>query len=67
MAFKGTWHSLCVETDTEVIAHLIGIYYDGDLTDAVFRAVDMMRGSYAIGVVCSHEPDKLVAVRKDSP
>jgi glucosamine--fructose-6-phosphate aminotransferase (isomerizing) len=55
------------ETDTEVIAHLIGIYYDGDLTDAVFRAVDMMRGSYAIGVVCSHEPDKLVAVRKDSP
>ena len=55
------------ETDTEVIAHLIGIYYDGDLLDAVYRAVDKMRGAYAIGVVCSKEPDKLIAVRKESP
>jgi glutamine---fructose-6-phosphate transaminase (isomerizing) len=55
------------ETDTEVIAHLIGIYYDGDLTDAVYKSVEKMRGAYAIGVVCSQEPDKLVAVRKDSP
>jgi glucosamine--fructose-6-phosphate aminotransferase (isomerizing) len=55
------------ETDTEVIAHLIGLYYDGDLVDAVFKAVDKMRGAYGIAVVCSKEPDKLVAVRKDSP
>ncbi|PKM85431.1 MAG: glutamine--fructose-6-phosphate transaminase (isomerizing) [Firmicutes bacterium HGW-Firmicutes-11] len=55
------------ETDTEVIAHLIGIYYDGDLVDAVYRAVEKMKGAYAIGVVSSHEPDKIVAVRKDSP
>lgn len=55
------------ETDTEVIAHLIDIFYDGDLTDAVFKAVEKMRGAYGIGVICSKEPDKLVAVRKDSP
>jgi glucosamine--fructose-6-phosphate aminotransferase (isomerizing) len=55
------------ETDTEVIAHLIGLYYDGDLVDAVYKAVDKMRGAYGIGVICSKEPDKLVAVRKDSP
>jgi glucosamine--fructose-6-phosphate aminotransferase (isomerizing) len=55
------------ETDTEVIAHLIGLYYDGNLTDAVFKAVEKMRGAYGIAVVCSREPDKLVAVRKDSP
>jgi glucosamine--fructose-6-phosphate aminotransferase (isomerizing) len=55
------------ETDTEVIAHLIGLYYDGDLTEAVFKAVDQMRGAYGIVVVSSKEPDKLVAVRKDSP
>ncbi|MDD3168355.1 MAG: glutamine--fructose-6-phosphate transaminase (isomerizing) [Eubacteriales bacterium] len=55
------------ETDTEVIAHLIGLYFDGDLVDAVFKAVDKMRGAYGIAVVCSKEPDKLVAVRKDSP
>ena len=55
------------ETDTEVIAHLIGLYYDGDLLDAVYKAVDKMRGAYGIGVICSKEPDKLIAVRKDSP
>ena len=55
------------ETDTEVIAHLIGLYYDGDLMDAVYKAVDKMRGAYGIGVICSKEPDKLIAVRKDSP
>ncbi len=55
------------ETDTEVIAHLIGLYYDGNLRDAVFKAVDEMRGAYGIVVVSSREPDKLVAVRKDSP
>jgi len=55
------------ETDTEVIAHLIGLYYDGNLMDAVYKAVDKMRGAYGIGVICSKEPDKLIAVRKDSP
>ncbi len=55
------------DTDTEVIAHLIGIYYDGDLHKAVNRAVEDMRGAYAIGVIAAGEPDKMVAVRKDAP
>ena len=55
------------ETDSEVIAHLVGIYYDGDLEDAVYKAVEKMRGAYAIGVVAADEPDKIVAVRKDAP
>jgi len=55
------------ETDTEVIAHLIGVFYDGDLKDAVYKAVEKMRGAYAIGVISSNEPDKIVAVRKDAP
>ncbi|MEA4987341.1 MAG: glutamine--fructose-6-phosphate transaminase (isomerizing) [Anaerovorax sp.] len=55
------------ETDTEVIAHLISVFYEDNLTDAVYKAVEKMRGAYALGVVCSKEPDKLVAVRKDSP
>lgn len=55
------------ETDTEVIPHLIDYYYNGDILDAVMKAVTKMEGSYAIGVVCANEPDKLVAVRKDSP
>lgn len=55
------------ETDSEVIAHLISLYYDGSLEDAVYKAVEKMRGAYGIGVLCSKEPDKIVAVRKDSP
>jgi glucosamine--fructose-6-phosphate aminotransferase (isomerizing) len=55
------------ETDTEVIPQLIDYYYDGDLVKAVMKAVSKMQGAYAIGVVTTHEPDKMVAVRKDSP
>lgn len=55
------------ETDTEVIPHLIDMYYDGDLTSAVKSAVKNLEGSYAIGVISSLEPDKIIAVRKDSP
>lgn len=55
------------ETDSEVIAHLIGVYYDGDLLAAVNRAVSEMRGAYAVAAIAAAEPDKIVAVRKDAP
>ncbi len=55
------------ETDTEVIAHLVDYYYEGDLLEAVNKAVEKMEGAYAIGVIAKDEPDRLIAVRKDSP
>lgn len=55
------------ETDTEVIAHLIGIYNKGDLLDAVYKATAKMRGAYAIAAISSDDPDRIVAVRKDAP
>lgn len=55
------------ETDTEVIAQMIGALYKGDIFDAVNKAVKKFRGSYAIGVIAADEPDRLVAVRKDAP
>lgn len=55
------------ETDSEVIPHLIDFYYDGNIVDAVMKTVTKMEGSYAIAVITSDEPDKIVAVRKDSP
>ena len=55
------------ETDTEVIPNLIDYYYNGDLFEAVTKAVNKLEGSYAIGVISNNEPDKLIAVRKDSP
>ncbi|MHC1747861.1 MAG: glutamine--fructose-6-phosphate transaminase (isomerizing) [Cellulosilyticaceae bacterium] len=55
------------ETDTEVIVHLIGSYYDGDLLDATYKALTHLRGAYALGVVSSNHPNELIAVRKESP
>lgn len=55
------------ETDSEVIAHLIGVFYEGDLHEAVNKAVAEMRGAYAICAIAAAEPDKIVAVRKDAP
>ncbi|MBR6444787.1 MAG: glutamine--fructose-6-phosphate transaminase (isomerizing) [Firmicutes bacterium] len=64
---KGSGVKFLSETDTEVIAQLIGSLYDGDLLVAVRKAVARFRGAYAIGVVASDEPDRIVAVRKDAP
>jgi glucosamine--fructose-6-phosphate aminotransferase (isomerizing) len=55
------------ETDTEVVPHLVDYYYDGDIVKAVTNALHKIEGSYAFGVSCAKEPDKIVAVRKDSP
>ena len=60
-------YSFKSETDTEVIPHLIDMYYDGDLLESVKKAVSELDGSYAIGVISLKEPDKIIAVRKDSP
>ena len=55
------------ETDTEVVAQLLDYYYEGDLLDAVGKVLHRIEGAYALGIVCADEPDRLVAVRKDSP
>lgn len=55
------------ETDTEVIAQLFDSLYNGDLVDTLIRVIGKVRGSYALGVLCSEKPDEFVAVRKDSP
>ncbi len=62
-------HKFKSETDTEVIAHLVedGIKRQESLLDAVRDAVKKLRGSFAICVISSLEPDKVVCVRKDSP
>jgi len=55
------------ETDTEVIAHLLNYLYDGDLITTVQKAIKKMRGAYALAIIYRGEPDKLIAVRQDSP
>ena len=55
------------ETDTEVVAQLIEHFYEGDLLAAVGKVLHRIEGAYALGIICADEPDKLIAVRKDSP
>ena len=55
------------QTDTEVIAHLVNHLYDGDLFDAVQRAVGRLKGAYAIAVFCRDEPHRVVGAREGSP
>ena len=55
------------DTDTEVIAHLLDYYYDGNPLRAITKVMHRMEGSYALGIVFKDFPDELYAVRKDSP
>lgn len=63
----GKGHLFVSDTDTEVVAHLLNSLYDGDLVSTLLKAVTMLKGSYALGILCNEEPDRIVAVRKDSP
>jgi glucosamine--fructose-6-phosphate aminotransferase (isomerizing) len=55
------------ETDTEVLAQLIGHFYQGSLGDAVRQALREVRGTFGIAVVHADEPDVVVAARRGSP
>ena len=55
------------DTDTEVIAHLLDYYYQGNPLQAVTKIMHRMEGSYALGIIFKDHPDELYAVRKDSP
>jgi glutamine---fructose-6-phosphate transaminase (isomerizing) len=60
-------HTFTSETDTEVLAHLIGAYYGGDLERAVEQALWDIDGAYGIAVISADQPDTLVAARNGSP
>lgn len=55
------------ETDSEVIAQLLGVLNEGCLEDAVLEAVKRMKGAYAFAAISKDEPGKIVAFRKDAP
>jgi glutamine---fructose-6-phosphate transaminase (isomerizing) len=60
-------HRFVSETDTEVLAHLIESRYEGDLVEAVRSALGEVRGAYAIGVMHTEHPDRIVGARMNVP
>ncbi len=66
---KKKGHTFTSDTDTEVVCHLISSYTQKglDLKDATRKAIKHVKGAYALGIISQEEPDKIVAVKKDSP
>ena len=55
------------ETDTEVVTHLLDELYEGDLLEATKKLIKIIKGAYALGIMAVNEPDRIIAVRKESP
>ncbi len=55
------------ETDTETVAKLLDYYYSGNPVETIAKVISEIEGSYALGVIFRDFPDRVYAVRKDSP
>lgn len=60
-------YTFASQTDTEIAAQLIDHCYHGDPVQAVREAVNLLTGSFALGIIFRDHPDQIIAVRKDSP
>ncbi|NPB04560.1 MAG: glutamine--fructose-6-phosphate transaminase (isomerizing) [Thermotogae bacterium] len=62
-------YSFSSETDTEVIANLLEYHYlkEGNLLEAVLKAVKELDGSFALAILFKEDPNLIIGVRKDSP
>lgn len=68
-ALEADGHSFLSETDSEVIAHLIEAESKkcDDFEEALLNAIRQLKGTYAVGVIHAGTPDRLYAIRKESP
>lgn len=60
-------YSFVSQTDTETVAKLLDYYYNGDPVDTIIKVLAEIEGSYALGIAFRDFPDRIYAVRKDSP
>ncbi|BBB91428.1 MAG TPA: glutamine--fructose-6-phosphate transaminase (isomerizing) [Methylomusa anaerophila] len=65
LAAKG--HKFTSETDTEVVAHLVEEYYNGDFEATVQKVLSTIEGSYALVFLSERDPDKIICSKQDNP
>lgn len=63
----GEGYNFVSETDTETVAKLLDYYYTDDPIETITRVLSEIKGSYALGILFRDRPDRIYAVRKDSP
>ena len=64
---RAAGYEIKTQTDTEVVAHIFQMNYQGDPVKAMLETARRVRGSYALGVVTADSPDTLVCTRRDNP
>lgn len=64
---KEEGHAFRTETDTEVIAHLIEKYFQGSLEEAALKALNELEGAYAIAVISTQDPQKIITAKMGPP
>lgn len=60
-------HQFASETDTEVVAHLLEEFYEGDFEAAVKKVLSKIEGSYALVFMSQDDPDKIICTKQDNP
>ncbi|MCR4762204.1 MAG: glutamine--fructose-6-phosphate transaminase (isomerizing) [Lachnospiraceae bacterium] len=64
---KSKGYTFVSETDTEVVAHLLDYYYQGDARKAIIQVLQHIEGSYALGIQFADQPEAIFGVRKGCP
>src|SRR3989344_686493 len=64
---KKEGHKFSSDTDTEVLAHLIEKFFNGNLEEATKKALKLVKGTYGLAIIARDDPEKIVAARFSSP
>ncbi len=55
------------ETDTEKVVHLLSKYYDGNIIATISKVISLLKGSFALGILCDDYPDTIFSTAMSSP